>query len=144
MTMSETTRAQTTTRRRVVPRALGVVVATAAALVVWLLAVPVAGLELAANPQGAVQQIGPSQVSIISLGAGLVGWGVLALLERVVPARARLTWTILAVVVMVVSMFGPVGAGIGMGSKVVLSLLHLVVGVILIIALTRETPTHRG
>jgi hypothetical protein len=141
--MNQTTTAgPVSSRTRLIRRSAGVIGAGLAALVVWLLAVPVGGIELAANPQGVVQQIGLDQVLIVALGAGLVGWGLLAALERLVPARARLIWTIVAAVVLVLSLFGPIGAGVGVASKLVLSVLHLVVGALLIITFTRDAPAR--
>jgi len=46
-------------------------------------------------------------VLAISLTASLLGWALLALLERVRAPDARRMWTFTAVVVFVLSLFGP-------------------------------------
>ncbi|GAA2276106.1 hypothetical protein GCM10010149_18980 [Nonomuraea roseoviolacea subsp. roseoviolacea] len=111
--------------------------ATAAALAVWALAVPVAGVTLTVRTGGGAQTVGAVPVAVVSLLAGLAGWALLAVLERR-AARPRRIWTITALVVCVVSLAGPLGSAAGAAATLVLLSLHLVVGAVLITWLARR------
>lgn len=98
-------------RRR--DRLLTVLAATAATLLGWVVAVPLAGVELAARGgDGAAQRVTPVAVAVSTLLAGLAGWASLALLERL-TARARPVWTVVAVLVLALSLLGPVARASG-------------------------------
>lgn len=141
--MVETTSARVSTARdRVTRRAAGVTAAALGAVLVWVIAVPLAGLDLAANQQGAIRQVGLGAVVTVAVGAGLVGWALLALLERL-TSRGRRIWMVIASVVLALSLLGPIGGGVGLGTKVVLSLMHLVVGATLVVAFTGGTTAAR-
>jgi hypothetical protein len=71
------------------------------------------------------------------VGAGLVGWAWLAVLERTVR-RPRLVWTVTAVVVFVLSLGGPAG-GTDVGAVLALFCLHLVVAAVLVAGLPVRT-----
>ncbi|PGH44752.1 hypothetical protein COO58_10170 [Micromonospora sp. WMMA1996] len=117
-------------RRR--DRLLTVLAATAATLLGWVVAVPLAGVELAARGgDGAAQRVTPVAVAVSTLLAGLAGWASLALLERL-TARARPVWTVVAVLVLALSLLGPVGAGVGSAATVTLVALHLVAAAVLV------------
>jgi len=117
--------------RRTVPRrALTVAGATAAALVVWALAGPVAGIDLAARSAGSTRTVGPGAIAAVSLVAGLAAWALLALMERLTRRPGRV-WTIIAAVVLVLSLPGPLG-GVGAAARAVLAGLHLAVAAVLI------------
>ncbi|MFI7610822.1 DUF6069 family protein [Nonomuraea terrae] len=111
--------------------------APAAALAVWALAVPVAGTALTVRAGGGTQPVGPVSVVMASLLAGLAGWALLAVLERFASRPGRV-WTVVAPVVLVLSLFGPVGGAVGIGATLVLVLLHLVVGAVLVPGLARR------
>ena len=142
--MSQTTDASRTTTGTS-PRAaqLTVVIgAVAAALALWIVAEPVLGIDLRAPASGNVpnSDIGPVMVVLASLVSALLGWGLLALLQKF-TARARTVWTVIAGVVLAASLFGPLsGEGITGANRVVLLLMHLVVGAVLIIGLRRTSP----
>jgi hypothetical protein len=96
-------------RRRA--RLLAVAGATGAALALWAVVTQALGLDLRGPAFGADAEpsdVGPAQVLIGSLLASLAGWGLLAVLERV-TARARGPWMLVAVVVLIGSLGGPVG-----------------------------------
>lgn len=114
-----------------------VIGAPVAALVVWALAVPLAGTALTVRTGGATQTVGPVSVVVASLLAGLAGWALLAVLERSVRRSGRV-WTIVALVVCVLSLLGPLGSAAGAAATLVLVLLHLVVGAVLIPGLARR------
>ncbi|GAA4587295.1 hypothetical protein GCM10023194_35790 [Planotetraspora phitsanulokensis] len=108
--------------------------ASVAALAIWALAGPVAGIDLTVRLNGADQQVGAGAVIAASLAAGLAAWASLALLERLTD-RARRIWTIIAVVVLVFSLTGPLGAA-GAAGMAVLACMHLTVAAVLIPGLT--------
>lgn len=79
-----------------------------------------------------------------ALIAGLAAWGLLALLERGVRYAAR-TYRIIALVLLVVSLAGPLGSGVGTSSRLVLLGMHLIVGAALIIVLPGSSrPEKQG
>ncbi|GAB3145623.1 hypothetical protein GCM10027290_25810 [Micromonospora sonneratiae] len=86
-----------------------------------------AGIDLAARTGTAVQHITLPAVLIATAVSAAAGWVSLALLERL-TARARTVWTVVAVAVALLSMLAGPAAGVTVGAKVGLALLHLVVG----------------
>ncbi|MEV4694208.1 DUF6069 family protein [Micromonospora echinospora] len=122
------------TRRRV--RLLTVLAATVATLLGWVIAVPLAGVELTARTGSDVQRVTPVAVAVSTLLAGLAGWALLALLERL-TARARTVWTAVAALVLLVSLLGPLGGGVGRAAMLTLVAFHLVAGTVLITGLRR-------
>ncbi|OKI69648.1 DUF6069 family protein [Micromonospora sp. CB01531] len=117
-------------------RVLAVLAATAATLVVWAVAVPVAGVDLVARTGGTDQSVTPVVVGVATLLAGLAGWALLALLERF-TTRARTVWLGVAVVVLLVSLLGPLGGGVGTAATVTLVAMHLVAAGVLVPLLPR-------
>jgi hypothetical protein len=112
-------------------RAFTVLTASAAALAVWTVAEPIAGVRLDVRAgAGTVQHVGPAAVVLVSLLAGLAGWALLAVLERI-TARARTAWTIPALLSFAISLTGPLGGRTG-GAVAALACLHLVVTAVLI------------
>lgn len=135
------------TRRRRATAALAAVLAPAA---IWLVAVPLVGVDLqVAQPSGrAPAEITLPLVLVTALAASLAGWGLLALLERLTP-RARTIWTATAVA-LVVSFAPLLGPGTPTASRIVLALMHLAVAAILIPALAAaqlllrlDRPSHQ-
>ncbi|MFD8559583.1 DUF6069 family protein [Streptosporangium canum] len=116
---------------------LTVVGAPAAALAVWALAVPVAGTTLTVRMGAGTQPVGPGSVLVVSLLVGLAGWALLAVLERFASRPGRI-WTIVALAVLVLSLFGPLGSAVGIATMLVLVLMHLVVGTVLVLGLARQ------
>ncbi|MET8866676.1 DUF6069 family protein [Nonomuraea sp. NPDC004580] len=118
-------------------RPLTVGVAAVAALVVWAVAVPLAGVALTVHMGGGMQEIGPVSVVVASLVIGLAGWALLAVLERVTSKPGRV-WTVVALAVLVLSLLGPLGGAAGGGAMSVLVVMHLVVGGVLVGGLARR------
>ncbi|MET8388459.1 DUF6069 family protein [Streptosporangium canum] len=114
-----------------------VVGAPAAALAVWALAVPVAGTTLTVRMGAGTQPVEPGLVLVVSLLVGLTGWALLAVLERFASRPGRI-WTIVALAVLVLSLFGPLGSAVGIATMLVLVLMHLVVGTVLVLGLARQ------
>ncbi len=118
-------------------RALSGVVASVAALLIWLVAVPILDVKLDfADMTGATQTVVPAAIILFSIVPALAGWALLALLERVTPRRALPIWTTVAVLALLLS-FVPL-FGVSAGAAVALGLMHLAVGAV-IIAIMRRT-----
>ncbi|MFG1891157.1 DUF6069 family protein [Micromonospora sp. NPDC049051] len=132
--MRRTDTTWTTTRRT--GRALTVAAGAAGALLLWVLNDPWAGIDLTVREGEATRHIGPAAVVVAALVAGLAAWGLLALLERTVRRPAR-TFRVIALIVLVLSLAGPLGSGVG-SSRLVLLGMHLTVGAALIIGLPRR------
>ncbi|MFE2787360.1 DUF6069 family protein [Nocardiopsis alba] len=116
-------------------RGASLVAAAVAALLVWVVSTPLLGVELVVPGQGDAEpmEIGPGMIVGMSLASGLVGWGLLALLERF-TSKGTLIWTIIAAIVLAGSMLSPLAMpGIDGAVRVILSLMHIVVGLIVII-----------
>jgi len=126
--------------RTLYSRTFIVVWAAVAALLIWLVQGPLTGVDLVVRNGDATSTVGPVAVVAVALAAGLVGWGLLALLERV-TTRARRLWAVVAVVVLLVSFVGPLGATT-IQAKGALAAMHAVVGAILIAGLYRTSRRH--
>lgn len=131
---------------RTLPRAAASVGAPLAAVLVWLIANDVVGVDLHSPAMGSSKQ--PTTVTVVmvviaALVAGLLGWAALALLEKTVR-RPRAVWTWLAAIVFLVSLGAPLsGSGIDDGSRLTLLLLHASVAAVLIPLLRRTATPHR-
>lgn len=112
-------------------RAAGVGGAVVAGLAVWVVAVPVLGIELTRSDGGLV---GPGAVVVAGLIAGLGGWGLLALLERRV-APPRVAWTAIAGTVLMLSLAGPFVQTASAAAAAALAAMHVAVGTVVIAAL---------
>ncbi|GAA1284629.1 hypothetical protein Psi02_33300 [Planotetraspora silvatica] len=108
--------------------------ASVAALAVWAVADPLAGIDLTVRLSGTEQHVGAGAVVAASLVAGFAAWASVALMERL-TRRARRIWTVIAVVVLALSLSGPLGAVTTAGT-VALACMHLVVAAVLIPGLT--------
>ncbi|WP_412517713.1 DUF6069 family protein [Actinomadura madurae] len=124
-------------------RALTVAGAVAAALALWALTGPVAGLDPSAETGGQLRTVGAAPVIAGSLIAGLAGWGLLALLERTTARPGRI-WTALALAVLVLSLGGPLGSAGDGTSMAVLTGMHLIVAAVLIPGLGRTARAARS
>ncbi|MBB4919061.1 DUF6069 family protein [Streptosporangium saharense] len=113
-------------------RTLTVLAAPVAALSVWILAVPVAGTTLNVRMGDATQTVEAVPVAVSSLLAGLAGWALLAILERL-TSRPRRVWTTIAVTVWILSLLGPLNSAVATPATLVLLLMHLTVGAIVIL-----------
>jgi Family of unknown function (DUF6069) len=122
-------------RRR---RALIAFAAMLAPVLVWVVA-RIAGADLSVALSGQPPMpITLPAVIITALLAALAGWALLAVLERF-TGRARLLWTAVAALVLLVSLSGPLTVAASGGTKLTLVLMHLAVGVVLIPGLRATT-----
>lgn len=128
---------KTRTSGRVGARTLAVAATVAAAALVWLVGEPLLGNDLVVEQPGqAPLDLSLASFVVITLGASLAGWAVLALLEKITRYGRRI-WTGLAVAVVLVSFLPFLSAQMSTGSAVVLGLAHLVVGAVLVPLLLR-------
>ncbi len=131
-----------TTARLGRTRALSVGGAVVAAVAVWVVAVPLLGLHLIARfGNAAPVSVGVDFVIGASLIGSLLGWGLLAVLERR-TGRARTIWTVGAVAVLLVSLSLPLSAGTTASAKVALAMMHVAVAAVLIPALRRSSAAR--
>ncbi len=117
-------------------RWLTVVAAMATATAGWGIAHSLLGIELTVGSDESVRHVDSLAVTLTALGTGFAAWGLLAVLERFTD-RARTAWTWIAVIVLAVSMLGPLGATSASAMAVFVSL-HLLVGGILIWGMRRR------
>jgi hypothetical protein len=113
--------------------------ATVAATVPWVVA-RIAGVELDVVSGG----LPPMVVSLpmvlaAALGASLAAWGLLAVLERRTGSAQR-TWTIIAVLVLLLSLVPLPAVEATTAVKMYLASMHLVVGAVLIAGLRTGAP----
>lgn len=121
-------------------RLVAIVATTAITLAAWLLMAPISGRALKVNQPADTVTVGPTDVVVVTLLAGLAGWGLLAFLERCLTERASYVWTVIARCVLALSLLGPLGAGVG-SAKLALASLHLLAGGVLINLMHRSSST---
>lgn len=124
-------------------RALGVAGAVLATAAVWTIAVPLLGVDLRAvtDPSAPAQTVGLTAVVPVAMVVSLLGWALLALLEKG-TRRARTIWTVTAVAVLALSLAGPLVGGATAASKITLAAMHVALAAVLIPALYRSSPTR--
>jgi len=123
-------------------RLMTVIAATAATFVIWLIAHPVAGIELDMGKEAndPSRTIGAVSVVTVTAIAGLIGWASLEIFERL-TARARTRWTACALLALFISFLGPLGA-VTTSAAIALLSMHLAAGAILILGLRSTTSCH--
>ncbi|HUZ68797.1 MAG TPA: DUF6069 family protein [Candidatus Saccharimonadales bacterium] len=122
-------------------RALGVASAVMANLALWVVEGPILGLHLNIRfGNASAQTIAVGFVMGATLAASLMGWALLAILERRTP-RARTIWTAIAVLALLASLSLPLYAGIAGSTKVGLALMHLAAAAVLIPTLRAAAPS---
>jgi predicted permease len=133
-----------TTTARAVPdikqgrtRALCVAGGALAAALAWIVEVPLLGIHLTFRfGTGHIQTIVVGQVIGVTVAASLLGWLLLALLERRTP-HARPLWTTIALVALAASLALPLAAATTTSAVVGLVVMHLTVGAAVIPAMAR-------
>lgn len=123
---------------RRIPRWLVPLAATLAALAVWVIGMMAGVGDVVVDTGTAMQQVTIVSVGVATLVVGFAGWGVRALIGKVTgsAARARVVWSVLSALVLLVSLVAVMGATTT-GALVVLIAEHLIVGVILMLGLRR-------
>jgi len=123
-------------------RALCIASGAAAAAIAWAIEVPLLGVRLTVR-FGAMhpQVVTAGQVIGAALVAGLIGWLLLAVLDRRTP-RARTVWTVTALLVLALSLLLPLAAGTTAAAVTGLLVLHLTVGAVVIPGLARTARSR--
>ncbi|MEU5783465.1 DUF6069 family protein [Micromonospora lupini] len=116
-------------------RSIALVVAVLAAVVVWLIAT-LADASLTVDQGTGPQDVTVLAVIVTSALAALLGWGLLAVLERL-SARAMTIWTAIAVAVLLLSLVPASLVDASAGTRVALVLMHLAVGAVVILGFRR-------
>jgi uncharacterized protein DUF6069 len=114
-------------------RAATIAAATIGALLVWVIADPLADVDLTAGSGESLRRIGPAAVVTAAVVAGLAATAPAVLLSRSASRPYRI-WLIITVPALIVSLVGPAGAGSG-AAVLALAAMHVVVGGILILGL---------
>jgi hypothetical protein len=116
-------------------RALSAAGGALAAALAWTVEVPLLGIHLNFRfGAGHIQTISAGQVIGVALAASLLGWLLLALLERRTP-HARLRWATIALAVLAASLALPLAAATTSSAAAGLIVLHLTVGAAVIPAM---------
>ena len=106
-----------------------------AAALAWVVEVPLLGIHLNFRfGAGHIQTIAVGQVIGVTIAASLLGWLLLALLERRTQ-HARLLWTTIALAALAVSLALPMAAATTTSAVVGLVVMHLTVGAAVIPAM---------
>ncbi|HEV2057830.1 MAG TPA: DUF6069 family protein [Solirubrobacteraceae bacterium] len=128
-------------RGRQALRLMGAAGAVLAAVAVWVVAEVAFGLDLrqpAADGQAA-DDIDVGHVVFAAAVGSLVGWALLAALERI-TSRAYVIWRAVAALALLASLGGPLsGSGITTANRLVLVLMHLVVAAVVIAVMYRTS-----
>src|SRR5579859_3432502 len=128
--------------KRARSRALCAAGGALAAALAWIVEVPLLGIHLNFRfGAGHVQTISVGQVIGVAVAASLLGWLLLALLERR-TRQARLRWTTIAVAALAASLALPLAAATTTSAAAGLIVMHLAVGAVVIPALARTARTR--
>jgi hypothetical protein len=123
----------------------GLAAAVALAGAIWLVAEFVFGVPLhapAGNGYPEPVRIDLLTVAIAAAVLSLVGWGLLASLERL-TSRAKGIWLVLALLGLAGSLFMPLsGTGVSTTNRVLLVTMHLAVAAVLIPVLYRTSRSR--
>ncbi|MFP5071548.1 DUF6069 family protein [Pseudonocardia nantongensis] len=136
-TVPSTPSLSTAARRRLL-RLAGVGTTVVVTLAVWGAGLLAGADYVLSDPSGAVV-IDASTTAVVTLVAALLGWGSLALLERLTRHASRI-WVTLAVVVVTASMIPIFFVNATPGTQVALFLVHLAVAVLVPALLRTRHP----
>jgi hypothetical protein len=116
-------------------RALCVAGGALAAALAWIVEVPLLGIHLNVRfGTGHIQTISVGQVIGVAAAASLLGWLLLALLQRR-TSHARLLWTTIALAALAASLALPLAAATTTSAASGLIMMHLTVGAAVIPAM---------
>ena len=123
-------------------RALCAAGGAVAAALAWIVEVPLLGVHLNVRfGAGHVQTISIGQVIGVTVAASLLGWLLLALLERRTP-QARILWTTIALAALAASLALPLAFATTTSAVAGLIVMHVAVGAAVIPALARTARTR--
>jgi hypothetical protein len=120
--------------------ALAVACAALVTIAVWGIAQTVAGLNVRLG-SGSASHVGVASVLLVSVLAALAAIATRQGAERTLT-RPRRVWTRTALIVLVVSLAGPLSAGTTVAIELCLAAMHLAAGAVLIATL-RPGPSRR-
>ncbi|MGD0067977.1 MAG: DUF6069 family protein [Streptosporangiaceae bacterium] len=113
-----------------------------AAALAWIVEVPLLGIHLNFRfGTGHIQTIAVGQIIGVTVAASLLGWLLLALLQRR-TAHARLLWTTTALAVLAASLALPLAAATTTSAIAGLIVMHMTVGVVVIPAMAHTARTR--
>jgi len=113
-----------------------------AAALAWIVEVPLLGIHLNFRfGAGHTQTIAIGQVIGVTAAASLLGWLLLALLERRTP-HARRPWTTIALAALATSLALPLTAATTTSAATGLIMMHLTVGAAVIPAMAHTARTR--
>jgi predicted permease len=113
-----------------------------AAALAWIVEVPLLGIHLNVRfGAGHIQTITIGQVIGVAVAASLLGWLLLALLERRTP-RARVLWTGIALAALAASLALPLAVATTGSAIAGLIVMHVTVGAVVIPAMARTARTR--
>jgi hypothetical protein len=116
-------------------RALSAAGGALAAALAWIAEVPLLGIHLNFRfGSGHIQTIAVGQVIGVTVAASLLGWLLLALLERRTP-HARLLWTTIALAALAASLALPLAVATTTSAVAGLVMMHVTVGAAVIPAM---------
>jgi hypothetical protein len=124
--------------RRVIALVLAAIVTSA----VWFVAHTAVDGDIVAKSGGNDMTVTLPSVIVATLVSGLLGWALLAILERK-ASSPRKTWTISAVVVFVLSLLGGPLGGVTTSAKISLACLHAAAALVLIPLFARTAAERR-
>ena len=123
--------------------------AAAGAVVLWAVAQLGLGVRVQAPASSgfSAMELGPALVAGTAAVLSLIGWGVLALLERLTD-RAATIWLVLAPIILLLSLSMPLsGSGVSAVDRAALVLIHVAVAAVLIpafyVTAPRRAPRRR-
>jgi hypothetical protein len=123
-------------------RALSAAGGALAGALAWTVEVPLLGIHLNVRfGPGHMQTIAIGQVIGVAVAASLLGWLLLALLERRTP-RARTRWITVALAALAASLALPLATATTSSAVAGLIVMHLTVGAVVIPALARTARTR--
>jgi hypothetical protein len=123
-------------------RALCTAAGALAAALAWVVEVPLLGIHLNFRfGTGHIQTIAAGQVIGVTVAASLLGWLLLALLQRRTQ-RARLLWTTIALAALAASLALPLAVATTTSAAVGLIAMHLTVGAAVIPAMARTARSR--
>ncbi|MEV6693746.1 DUF6069 family protein [Micromonospora sp. NPDC051196] len=136
--MSSTTAPSVSTSASLRRRSLGVLAAVAACVAIWLLGA-LGGADYAVRSPGQPELVvNLVPVVVVSLGAALLGWMALALLERFTGQRATTIWFSLVMAATLLSFAPLLQVDATPGAKIALGAMHLAVPAVLV----AQLPEH--
>jgi hypothetical protein len=113
-----------------------------AAALAWIVEVPLLGIHLNFRfGTGHIQTIAVGQIIGVTVAASLLGWLLLALLERR-TAHARLLWTASALAALAASLALPLAVATTTSAVTGLIVMHLTVGAVVIPAMAHTARTR--